>query len=120
MTGWTAGGEELFSLRFAMPEVGGGGGGSSFAFAVPVEAEWGDRLAGITLSGPGGTATLDAGTDRPMVILRNPETGQVRGILRGSLAEALGDAGGMRVASPLEGLELVASRGIPDPDAWRR
>jgi len=120
VTGWTAGGEELFSLRFAMPEVSGGAGGSSFAFAIPVEAEWGDRLARITLAGPDGDATLDPGTDRPITILRDPETGRVRAILRGAPVEALSDAGGRGGRFPLEGLEVVTSRGIPDPDAWRR
>ena len=31
--------------------------------------------------GPGGSATLDENTDRPMAILREPDTGQVRGFV---------------------------------------
>ncbi|MDE2795661.1 MAG: hypothetical protein OXL34_12650 [Gemmatimonadota bacterium] len=120
VTGLTAGGEELFSLRFGMPEVGGSGGGSSFVFAIPVEVEWEDRLARITLSGPGGNATLDRDTDRPMVILRNPETGQVRGILRDSSVEGLVDAVGRAGRFALRGLEVATSRGIPGSGAWRR
>ena len=36
----------------------------------------------ITLSGPGGSATLDADTDLPLTILRDPRSGRVRAILR--------------------------------------
>ena len=61
-----------------------GDGSSSFAFVLPVHPEWGDELAGITLSGPGGSVTLDQDTDRPVTILRNPRSGQIRAILRGA------------------------------------
>ena len=33
---------------------------------LPVQPGWAGRLAGITLSGPGGSVTLDEETDRPM------------------------------------------------------
>ena len=33
---------------------------------LPVQPGWADQLAGITLSGPGGSVTLDEETDRPM------------------------------------------------------
>ena len=119
IAGRTARGDELFSLRFGMPEVVGGGG-ASFVFAIPVEPVWAQELAVITLSGPGGSATLDLDTDQPMTIVRNPETGQVRGILRGSaaLGPAAADGGGDSL--PLHGLEAMTSRGIPEADAWRR
>ena len=119
ITGRTASGEALFSLRFGMAEAVDGGGGS-FAFAIPVEPDWAEKLAVVTLSGPGGNATLDLGTDRPMVILRNPRTGRVRGILRGSPVDTLGDAGGRGAHFPLRGLEVLTSRGIPDAAAWRK
>ena len=120
LTGRTAGGEELFSVRFGMLEVAGGDGGSSFVFALPVRGEWEDRLAGITLSGPGGTVTLDRESDRPVAIVRDPWTGRVRGILRGASAVGLGggDEGGDRLA--LQGHEVMTSRGIPGAGAWRR
>ncbi|WP_419947907.1 hypothetical protein [Candidatus Palauibacter sp.] len=92
----------LFSLSFDMPEIADADGASSFAFLVPVETDWAGDLAAITLSGPGGTVTLDGDTDRPMVILRNPQTGQVRGFLRDPPPEAL------------------FSRGPPGPGEWRR
>ncbi len=106
LVGTTADGRDLFSLPFAMPETADGGG-SSFAFAVPVQAGWGQALAGVTLAGPGGSATLDAATDRPVRVLRDPATGQVRGVLRDPPT----------VADPA--VEVVISRGLPEPEAWR-
>ena len=43
LTGRTAGGTELFSLRFAMPRTADGDGGSGFAFVLPVEVRLGER-----------------------------------------------------------------------------
>lgn len=120
VTGRTAGGEELFSVRFGMPDVVGGDGGSSFVFAIPVRAEWGEQLASVTLSGPEGSVTLDSESNRPVAIVRDPRTGRIRGILRGAVAVGLVgvDGGGDRL--PLQGLEVVSSRGIPGPGAWRQ
>ena len=120
LTGRSGGGTELFSLSFAMPEVADGDGRSSFAFTIPVHSGWEHRLDVITLTGPGGSATLDAGSNLPVLILRDPRSGQVRAILhdvpeldmeRADAAAALG-AG--------SGLEILFSRGIPDAAAWRR
>jgi len=55
-----------------------------------------------------------------MVILRNPETGQVRGILRDSSVEGLVDAVGRAGRFALRGLKVATSRGIPGSGAWRR
>ena len=54
-----------------------------------------------------------------MAILRNPRTGQVRGILRNvpPPTQAAMDATGL-AAGP--GLEVLFSRGIPEGAAWRR
>ena len=119
MAGRTASGAELFSLSFAMPEVSDGDGSSSFAFALPVRASWVADLSSITLTGPGGSATLDGDTNRPMVLLRDPTSGQVRGFLRDLPypAQAARDATG-QVAEP--GLQVLFSRGIPDAAAWKR
>ena len=114
-----AGGRELFSVAFAMPEVADGGGSSGFVFALPVQPGWEGNLATITLSGPGGSVTLDVDTDRPMAILRNPRTGQVRGILR-DLPPATQTAGDVAARAGGTGLEMLFSRGIPDAEAWRR
>ena len=119
LTGQSESGVELFSLAFAMPETADGDGSSSFAFVLPVRAGWEGNLSSITLTGPGGSFTLDGESDQPVAILRNPRTGQVRGILRDlpPPAQAAMDAAG-RAAGP--GLEVLFSRGIPDAAAWRR
>ena len=118
LTGRSATGGILFSLGFTMPVVADGDGRSSFAFALPVQPGW-EALSSVTLTGPGGSATLDADSGRPMAILRNPRNGQVRGILRDlplptrvAADEAAADAG--------PGLEVLFSRGIPDAGAWTR
>ena len=82
IAGRTASGDELFALSFTMPEVVDGDGSSSFAFVLPAQPGWASNLATLTLSGPGGSVTLDSDTDLPMTILLNPSTGQVRGILQ--------------------------------------
>ena len=119
ITGRTNGGSELFSLNFTMPETADGDGSSSFALVLPVGPGWEGNLASITLTGPGGSVTLDGESNLPMAILRNPRTGQVRGILRNVPAptQAAMDATG-RAAGP--GLEVLFSRGIPEGAAWRR
>ena len=118
VTGSTADGGTLFSLSFAVPEVADGDGSSSFAFVLPIRPGW-EALASITLTGPGGAAMLDGESDLPMAVLRNPQTGQVRGILRGPppATQAIADAVGQGVGT---GLDVLFSRGIPDAAAWRR
>ena len=120
LAGLTSDGRGIFSLGFAMPEVADGDGTSSFVFAVPVQAGWAGSLAAITLSGPGGTDTMDRDTDRPMVILRDPRTGQVRSILREARPEALAQPDVAGDLTPGSQLSVLSSRGIPDADAWRR
>ena len=119
IAGRNGSGRELFSLSFTMPETADGDGNSSFAYLLPVQAYWEGDLATVTLSGPGGSATLHGNSDIPIAILRNPRTGQVRGILRdvprpGQLAR---DETGQAVGPDLE---VLFSRGIPDASAWRR
>ncbi len=119
LTGRTARDTELFSLSFDMHEMADSDGGSSFAFVLPVRPGWEDRLDSITLVGPGGSVVLDSTSDLPMAILRNPETGQVRGFLRDpppafqATASIAGQGSGLRH-------EVLFSRGIPDTSAWRR
>ena len=109
-------GSTFFSVDFTMPRVAGDDGRSSFAFTLPVRPEWEADLASITLSGPGGSVTLDADTDLPMTILRNRGNGQVVGMTRGlppparAAADAAGSAGG-------PALDILFSRGIPDARA---
>ena len=119
LTGSTEDDGELFSFRFAMQDIADGDGRKSFAFAIPVQPEWADSLATITLSGPEGEAKLDAEGDRSVVIWRDPRTGQVRGILRDLLPEAAFRTRAALLARD-SGLEVFISRGIPDAAAWKR
>ena len=118
--GRTADGDELFALPFAMPEVADGDGRSSFAFVLPAQPEWTDTLSRITLSGPGGSVTLDQDTNRPVTILRNPRTGQIRAVLRGADAASANLDATVSALSLDPGLERLTSRGIPDPEDWTR
>ena len=115
----TAGGAELFSLSFDMPAVADGDGGSRFAFVIPASPGTGDELAVVSLVGPGGSAILDGDGEVAMAILRDPETGRVRGILRDGFESALASAEAA-AHSPDRELELLFSRGIPRGGAWRR
>ena len=129
VSGWTADGRELFSLPFTMPTTSDGDGASSFAFAVPAGPGWATDLASVTLSGPGGSVTLDGDTDRPMAIVRHRRSGQVRGVLR-DVPRTAGnpDAAMARVAAQVaeiqgvfeSDLQVLFSRGVPDATAWRR
>ncbi len=102
LTARTGDGEIAFSYTFDMPEIADGEGESAFAFAIPHQGNWSSALASITLSGPGGTATLDEATDQPLFIMRSPRSGQVRAFLRDppALSDELG-------------LETIFSRGLP-------
>ncbi len=119
ITGRDADGTELFLLRFEMPVIADGDGSGSFVFAVPVQEGWAERLASITLEGPGGSFTLDRTTDRPMAILRDPATGQIRQITRDLPPGRAGREAAKALAAET-GFELFFSRGIPDPADWRR
>ena len=113
--GRDAGGRVLFTLPFAMPEIADAGeGAGGFAYTLPVRPGW-QALASVTLSGPGGTATLDESTDRPMSIYRDGD-GKVRAILQGDPVQANGAPGQLAGVA----LDVVTSRGIPSPAAWRR
>ena len=118
IVGSTANSGELFSLSFTMPEVADGDGSSSFVFVLPVQSGWAEALASITLTGPGGSATIDADTDLPMAILLDPSTGQVRGILRD--LPQVDAAAALAPQAGLDSLDVLFSRGIPDAAAWSR
>ncbi len=112
--GATADGMPVFSYTFDMPVTADAEGEeTNFVFALPLQPEWTGNLASITLSGPGGSATLDGSTDRPMAILRDLQTGQVSGFLSDLTAEEAAQAAeGAFAAKP--GTEAIFSRGIPD------
>ena len=114
-------GRELFSLDFDMTEIACGEGSSSFVFAVPVQLEWADALARISLSGPEGSTTMARDGGETAVLLRDSK-GQVQGILDNwtesaptpkDIAATLGDPS-------IEGLDVQISRGIPDASYWRQ
>ncbi|MCY3679689.1 MAG: hypothetical protein OXH66_19160 [Gemmatimonadetes bacterium] len=114
LVGRSATGDELFSLSFDMPELADAEEGSSFVFALPLPAGVPEN---ITLSGPGGSARTDRTTDRPLAILRESASGEVRGVLRGEDAMDV-----MRVAAEAVGptgrrVQVLFSRGIPGD--WR-
>ena len=117
ITGRTASGDELFSLDFSLSKTTHGDGQGSFVFALPADPTWAGALASITLSGPGGSATLDSDTDLPMTVLLDPVKGQVRGILR-DLPRA--DAAALAPQAGPDTLDVFFSRGIPDAGAWGR
>jgi len=119
LTGADADGVVLFTLDFEMPVLADADGRGSFTFSLPVQPGWADALARVTLSGPGGSVTLDGGTDRPAAIVRDPRTGQVRGIFTDmSPGTEATDVLAGRGFEP--GVEVYFSRGIPDAAAWRR
>ena len=129
LVGRTAAGDEVFSLSFDMEELADADGGS-FLFALPVGSGWADALHGVTLSGPEGTTTMDRTTDRPMAILLDPDSGRLRGILRGADARRTdeivrtvraGDATGAAgdAAGVTGGLQVLFSRGVPAAAEWR-
>ncbi|MDE2982873.1 MAG: hypothetical protein OXU74_16905 [Gemmatimonadota bacterium] len=133
LTGLSVAREELFSLRFEMQEMADGDGESGFVFALPVSPTWADRLATVVLVGPGGTATLSGANGPLAAILRDPQTGQVRGIVRdlasldggqgglGTLAGAAADPASIASILPDDAnLEVLVSRGLPDAEQWRR
>ena len=105
-------GNELFSLSFDMHEAADGDGSSSFAFVLPTRPEWEGRLVAVTLTGPGGAATIDAGHGPAAALLREPLTGQVRGILRDWSAD-LGDAA-FGPSGRMSSFDVEVSHGIPD------
>ena len=119
LTGRRADGGELFSLAFAMAGLWDGDGRSGFSFALPVQPEWATELASLVLSGPDGSVEMTEGSEPPVAILRDPQTGQVRAILTdlpaGPLAQS---AAGARALEP--GLEVMVSSGLPGASAWRR
>ena len=119
VTGVASDGAELFSLSFSMPEMADGDGSSSFAFVVPAQTSWGDRLARIRLTGPdGGSVSLDAETNRPAAILRTRQTGRIRGIYS-DLPANMTRSDAMALL-PGPGLETLFSRGLPDATEWFR
>ena len=118
--GATADGTPVFSFSFDMPVTADAEGeATSFVFTLPVQAGWADNLARITLSGPGGSVSLDESTDRPMAILRDPQTGKVRSFLTDLPAGTSAQTVVSETPAAGPGVEVRFSHGIPEPEAWR-
>ncbi len=130
-------GAVLFELGFEMAvALTDGYRGGGFAFSLPVDPLWADQLARLTLTGPGRReVVMDRSFDRPMAILLESATGQIRGFLEGSdLADlgwpvAAGQESGDAVAPGVAqassasrllldagGVRVLTSRGLP----WNR
>ena len=118
LTGRRADGSELFALRFGLSPIADGDGRSAFTFVLPAEAAWETELASLSLSGPGGTAEMRAGSEPPLAILRDPVTGEVRAVLRDLPADPLA-SGALDALAPEPGLDVMLSRGLPGPGEWR-
>ncbi len=112
----TGDGAKVFALDFSPIEIADDPqGGEHFAFAVPVTPEQNTRISHLRLTGVGGTAELsregDAATDvevrrvgagrvslrwdskrAPMVVVRDPRTGQILSFARGGRTEVVTDA----------------------------
>jgi hypothetical protein len=120
VSGRASDGTVLFSLPFEMPVVADGDGSSSFVFMLPVEPGWAGSLASVTLDGPGGSATLDEDSNRPMAIVRDKTTGRIQGILRDLPETVMTGEAANTAAFRTPTSEVLFSRGIPGPGAWRR
>lgn len=104
-------GAEVISLSFDMAEVADAPGRlSHFVFTVPVQEGWAGSVASITLSGPGGTVTMDGDTDIPMTIAVDGKSGPIRAFWDGWRDDS--------EARP--GWELLRSSGIPGREEWER
>jgi len=107
-------GATLLSLDFTMDEISDGGGG--FLFMAPFREEWRGALDRIVLTGPAGTATLDREPRRPMAIVIDGASGQIRAILRGAAAEArIAAAADKPQTGAAGGSRVLVSYGLPGP-----
>ncbi|MXY49533.1 MAG: hypothetical protein F4Y38_09620 [Gemmatimonadetes bacterium] len=117
LTGEDGAGNTLFALSFGATEIADGAG-SVFAFVLPVQADWLDRLHRIALSGPDDLTTMDrnggpAAGGPAAAIMLDRTTGAVRGILR-DWPDQGGSPAFARRVPPDGDFEIRVSRGIPD------
>ena len=122
LVGSDVNGGELFALRFDLRKFADSNDetAAGFTFAIPTQAAWADALAAVTLTGPEGSVSLLAedSASPATTLLLDGTTGRIRAILRESSAQAIVAADGTgRIQS--SGITLI-SRGLPDPEAWRR
>ena len=113
-------GRAFFDRRFEMAETADGDSRMSFALTLPTEPGWADALSRIALTGPDGSTVMNAGTGPTALLLRDPVTGGVRGILRNWHPQGPAGQGDRRADVPEPGLKVQVSAGVPSPDAWHR
>ncbi len=111
LTGEDETGNTLFALSFGTAEIADGNG-SVFAFVLPVQADWLDRLQQVALYGPEGVRTLDRSGGPAAAIMLDRTTGAVRGILR-DWPDQDGSPAFARRVPPDGDFEVLVSRGIP-------
>ena len=92
----------VFSFDFTPTPLEFGGGG--FLFAVPWDVESHGALERVVLSGPEGEFVLGPSSTRPMAIITDRDSGQVRAILRDW-------NGGLNLLD--ENTEVMVSDGLP-------
>ena len=81
---------------------------------APFREEWRGTLDRIVLRGPEGTITLDRDTRRPMAIVIDRASGQIRAILRGDAVEARIEAAETEgEAEAADGTRVLVSYGLP-------
>lgn len=108
----------LFTLDFDMPDLGDGDGvGNVFAFVLPVQSDWSEKLLSITFAGPEGVVNMRRNNDRTSALLLDQSTGSVRGILRNWLVTSA-ITPSVRPTLPEPGLDIQVSPGVPGPDSW--
>ena len=117
LVGEDADGSTLFTLDFAIDELSCSDGGGAFAYAIPVQQVWQDRLARIILSGPEGFAEMTRDGDGSAALLLDRSTGEVRGILRDWSEQGMSAVSSRRTL-PEPGLDVTVSSGIPIPSDW--
>ena len=102
LEGYRPDGVTHFSFSFTPDPVDHGG--RQFLFAVPYDHVHDGPLDRVVLSGPEGEVALGPGSARPMAIITDRATGQVRGILRDWI-------GGFNLVSA--DVEIMVSDGLP-------
>ena len=115
----TDGGQAVASLTFNMPRTAHAEGRSVFVFAIPVPDGLPGTIEHITLNGPGGSATLDPETSQSTILILDPDSGKVRGLLTDptpSMVMQLTDD----FESSFPGFEVVTSSGLPEVQHERR
>ncbi len=115
LVGRAANGDVLFSINFDMKSVADREGQrAGFAFAIPESRDWTDVLTEVELTGPAGSAILDADSNQPILILRERSSGHVRAFLHGESAAGIGlDAAAAGSLVSGTDVEVLFSRGLP-------